>query len=334
MSENVVVLIATANRPESLNHTLQELTFQDTREFSLTIVIVDNGLEYRVRDVVDLHRDRLSLVYEASEISGRSESVNRVLEGLSCDILIFTDDDITPSANWSRNLVRAFREGSDRIACCGPIRPVYPSSVPKWLEDSPLEQIAYAQFMPQQEAGLLPMSVLPFGPNFAVRREAVKGLFFREDLGPSLLNGPLSCDDIQFAGDVRNRYMPLVANGGFFYVPDAVVEHRVRSEQMSDDWIFDRFLSYGRSLVQMRGVPAYLYSPSLLRLRNDDRPEVLIKRQSAEYSFYLGVIQQLEKLNKQDSVEFYLNWLSLHEEYLETLRLGPSGERSKRLLGL
>lgn len=321
----VAVLIATADRDASLATTLEAFKQLNPDSTSFEIVIADNGTTSSSAVVVDTFKQELNIRLVRGPVNSRSQCVNRALSTIDSEVLIFTDDDVTPETQWLNAYTAVFGSQKDAVAVCGPIIPRYPGPCADWILGTPLESTLYARFRPALQSGPLPQGMLPLGPNFAVRRSAITTQTYREDLGPSAKNGPLSCDDIAFVGELRTRYMPLLKGGGFYFSEEAVVHHRIRSEQMATDWIFDRFFNYGRSVSQMKRGLTHFHSPSTLISRGPDDPIVVRNHQAVELSFYLGQIHQLRRLGQLTQVRHVTTWLSQIEENIRSLPLGPLG---------
>lgn len=333
MNEIATILLATADRPQLLRETLTAIAAQERDKFELRIVIADNGLTNCARDIVQDISLTIHTQIVSTGIPGRSKVVNKALASLVGDFVFFTDDDVTPSRRWLADQIELYRQGKDRIAVCGPITPRFPTTpCAAWLSGTPLESIVYARFAPLERSGTLPESILPLGPNFSARRDALTTMRFREDLGPSMENGPLSCDDIDFVSRLRERHMPLFRGGGFYYAASAEVSHRVRPDQMTFESVIDRFLTYGRSMTQMRGRISHFVSPTRLSRMGPSSDITVRNHQSAELSFYLGQIQQLQHLGLLLDSTFVCNWLLKNRECVEQLPLGVLGEKTRATL--
>ena len=155
--------------------------------------------------------------------------------------MVFTDDDVRASSHWLREYRRGCLAYPTIAAFCGPIVPRFAVNPPEWLRTHQYAHLAFGDFQPILPEGLLPLRLLPFGSNFAVRAESIKGMKFREDLGPStagLLN-----DDTEFCKRLRGR------GELFFFLPGAVVEHHIGSERLALDSLMERGFRYGRSTV-------------------------------------------------------------------------------------
>lgn len=329
------ILLATSHRPSILNQTLADIVSVIPNQLSVQIIIASNGSGDREPSppAVDIPAG-VQVICLSFPIAGKAHALNSSIARAEGDLIIFADDDISPSPTWLPALIEGSKDFPDCIAFCGPIEPLLPHPLPTWLSTGPMSQILFAGFTPQSTRGLLSMNVLPLGPNFAVRKHAVIGLKFREDLGPSAQNGNLSLDDVAFVRELRSRWCPLLPNGGFVYLPDYRVQHRIRAEQVSSEWIYERFFNYGRSTVVMKHALTYFTTPSGLTTwtrRSALNAEELF-RLSAEANYYLGQIQQLRHLNKQDDATFIANWLLPCPALDRTVILSRSAETLCRLL--
>ena len=331
MSLSIDLVIATADRPESLAITLAALVDQASELHRFRLVVVDNGdpspTQAVLRSVKDLHS--ILLVHPERH---RANAMNAAWSQLRGDIVVFADDDITPSASWLRSYQELFTEVDQCIVGCGPITPCYPNPCPDWIKDTAFEGVLFARFEPSIGRSPLPLNLLPLGPNFAVRRTALRHIQMKESLGPSLAHGPLSCDDLDLLTELRNRHMPLIAGGGFFFSPSASVLHRVREEQLTGAWIYDRFFNYGRSVVAFRGRVGFFSSPS--PLVRELPGQFRMHHESAELSYYLGQLSQLRAVGDNEGAAFLSEWLSRALKGETKPVLGPLGQRYLNTCGM
>lgn len=187
------------------------------------------------------------------ERAGKSAALNIAVENAHGELLVFTDDDVDFCATWLVKLWRASGAYRKAAGFCGPIKPIYPVSAPLWIRQHPFRVPGFAEFVPSlSEPQLCPF--LPFGPNFAIRAKLSRGMLFRTDLGASETNGPISCEDTEFAARFRENVGP------FWFIPDASVGHRVRTEQLSIAWLVERAFLLGRSLIA-QALPKELCHP-------------------------------------------------------------------------
>jgi glycosyltransferase involved in cell wall biosynthesis len=295
----VSVIIATNRSTSLLDCTLRSLSTMDARGIDWELVMVPNGPQAsECIEHIDKYRRALPIRVFPHETASRSAALNLGMEKALGPLLVFTDDDVIPSNGWLQEINLCASLYKDAILFCGPIIPRYPPGTPDWLPMHPLRVAAFAHFDAGIERGYLPTQYVPFGPNFAVRRECTQGLAYRLDLGPSCDNGPLAMDDTEFVLEVRRRYSPFRRGGGFIYSPAAGVQHQVRPEQLESSWLYTRFFNFGRSAVRRDHLGSYRRMPSLLLdkvLPSSDSGRLEL---AAELNFYLGQLCELRHVDE------------------------------------
>lgn len=263
------LLIATRDRAEQLESTLEKLRQQEVAGLRWELIVIDNGSVDETQAV--LHRaaveSDLPLVFLHEPAPGKSAALNSGLEIARGQLLVFSDDDITPSPQWLAELCRASRQWTEYGVFAGTIDPIYPANLPDWFDTATnYTRGAFAKFRLKQSEGPLAYGVLPFGGNFAVRTGAMNGIRFSTRLGPQ--NGEFAL------GDDLEIVARLFANGERgVYVPSASVSHSIEMHQISVKWLLQRALRVGRGFarlendkesLRMFGVPWYLWSKLLL----------------------------------------------------------------------
>jgi glycosyltransferase involved in cell wall biosynthesis len=237
----VSVLIATRNRAQALRTTLLALVKQFPGYPWEIIVVVSGGTDETPQVLTEL-KPSLPLVELYEPRPGKSLALNQAIGIARGRLLVFTDDDVSPSPKWISELVRAATEYKTATVFCGPITPQLDRPAPDWLFRSRFAAIAFAIFIPPFKDGPLPAPWLPLGPNFAIRASAIRDLRFREDLGPSAAEG-LMCEDVEYMDQFRRR------GDQFVFVPTARVSHRIRSELLDLSSLMERAFMLGRSQV-------------------------------------------------------------------------------------
>lgn len=312
----ISLILATYNRASILEATLSFLAGQLTRELSCEIIIGDNGNTDNTANVIKHFLvPPITGVHLRTEVPGKCEILNRALDIAQGDLVVFTDDDIIPADNWLQELFRAKNSYPKSAIFCGPIYPEFPQDTPAWLTTHPYSVAAYARFDPGCAEGVLPEELIPFGPNFAVRRTALAGQYFRTDLGPSLRNGPLSYDDTDFISRLRETY-PDIA-----FIPTAYVRHRITPNQVTTQWFLERAFNFGRSVVAARRYPSRPRAIMHSEVSESDR-HMLILEEAIRANFYLGQEFQMWLFGCHSFDHFYsreLRSLSIPEDSLSKL---------------
>jgi hypothetical protein len=121
----------------------------------------------------------------------------------------------------------------------GPVLPRWEIPPDRWiLEWVPLGP-TFAVLYPAREGPISPRLV--FGPNMAIRAAAFeKGYRFNENLGPK---GP------HYAMGEETELNLRLAQAGFkaWHCKSAIVHHMIRASQMTQDWVLNKAIPYGRA---------------------------------------------------------------------------------------
>lgn len=248
---DLTVLMPTFNRASVLRKTLEALSQVRVGKLSIELVVIDNGSSDDTQAVLREFANRLPLrqIYEPK--AGKSNALNRALrESTLGDIVLFTDDDVTPDPSWFEAVMAACQRWPDHSVFGGRIDPAWPSGVPvpAWASDKFIQAVAFSAHHISDREGPYPATAEPFGPNFWVRRAALANVRWRSDLGPH----PTRCtlgDESVFLRDLRRKGFPPI------YVPSARVAHRIEAERTTEAALFRRALQSGRGTVHVVGMP-------------------------------------------------------------------------------
>lgn len=256
---DVTVLIATRNRAEPLARTLESLVDQELGDLTWEIVVVDNGSTDETPSVLRAAAKRLPIVAMTEPLAGKSRALNRALEMVRGDLIVFTDDDVEAAPDWVASLVAASGRWPEENVFGGAIIPRFPEGTPQWLQDAdfPHGRWAYSAYVPRPDEG--PTSDTPIGPNMAIRASALEGLRFDETLGPR--------DGDFVMGEEVDLALRMWRRGEMFiFVPDARVTHILADGHLARSNLDERAFRCGRgnarlfpevSNVPLFGIPLY-----------------------------------------------------------------------------
>ncbi len=238
-SQAVTVLFATRNRATALPPVLQCLTRLTPPPGGWRLLIVDNGSTDGTPALLDAYRDRLPLTVLREPRAGKNRALNAALPHLQGTLIVLTDDDVLPRADWLIRLRQAADAHPQAALFGGTVLPHWSRPRPAWLtEDAVPFSVLYAQ--QKHAAGACSCTAI-FGPNMAVRRDVFEaGHRFSESVGP---------DESRrlYAMGGETEFLRRVEAAGYagWFVPEAVVGHIVRPEQLDEGWILQRAYRYG-----------------------------------------------------------------------------------------
>lgn len=251
VDERLDDLIPTLNRGSMPRATLEAMCRVRRGKLAVEFVVIDNGSTDDTAAVLDEFRAKLPLTCLREPAAGKSRALNRALRDVELgDIVLFTDDDVTPDASWFEAIIAASARWPQHSVFGGRIDPVWPTNVavPFWAADRNIQCMAFSAHHISDREGPYPPAADPFGPNYWVRRGALAGLTFREDLGPHPRRRTLG-DETEFLRQLRgNGFQPI-------YCASARVQHRIEPERTSEWAIYRRAFQFGRGAVHVGAMP-------------------------------------------------------------------------------
>ena len=164
------IIVCTYNRAESLRDTLCALKAQQPvpgREWE--VIVVDNNSKDDTRQVVaEYQREWPLLHYEFQSEQGLSHARNHGITAARGEILLFTDDDVLPEADWMEVTLNGL-EKFQADACGGYIAPIWETPPPAWLTERFYGFLAVRTDRSDDYVITEP-SQAPFGANMAFRK--------------------------------------------------------------------------------------------------------------------------------------------------------------------
>lgn len=155
-------------------------------------------------------------------VPGKSRALNKALAEARGELLVFTDDDVTPEPQWLERLVAAARAHPGARVLGGRILPR--GEVPRWVrESSNLQQLLASIHDLGPDDRAYGPGAYPIGPSMAVRRAALGDARWPEQLGPGT-RCPVG-DETVFLSAISAS-----AAADRRYVAGAVVHHEVSAQ--------------------------------------------------------------------------------------------------------
>src|SRR5438876_1377819 len=131
---SLTILIPTYNRAEALSQTLDALVNVDRTEIDCAIVVIDNNFTDNTAEVVKEYETQLPLSYLKEPRPGKNCALNKALRECDLkDIVVFTDDDVTPARNWLQEIVSSVRKRPRIAVFGGKVELMWPDNKqPEW----------------------------------------------------------------------------------------------------------------------------------------------------------------------------------------------------------
>ncbi len=246
---DISVILATYDRDEILRQTLDSFCALEVSELECEFLIVDNACRFATRILVEQYSDLLPITYLEQAKAGKNHALLTAVPLATGSLLVFTDDDVVVEPTW----LRAFWDGVDRWPSChlfgGQIWPCYPAGekIDSAIDlDHPFCKSAYGLASWQEGEGPISAGKI-WGANMAVKRVVIdSGVTFNTDIGPSQKKNYIMGSESTFL------YKAVEQGFSTCYLPEALVHHQIRPEQLQLRWLKGRAERFGRGKALLK----------------------------------------------------------------------------------
>ncbi len=245
----ISVLIATRDRCEPLRETLEALCLLERPQGGWQLVVIDNGSRDRTAETLHSFQGRLPLSVLNEPRPGKNAALNTALGNLAGDIVVFTDDDVTPNPDWLQAMRAVADIQTEASMIGGVVKASWEAEPPEWLLKSVPLSPNFAVTDAHPDGPVNPRLV--FGPNMAIRATVFdSGYRFNEQMGPH--------GEVYAQGGETELLIRLGNNGHTaWHTTSAIVQHRIRATQLQRSWLLHRAVRFGRGEHRL----ARLHSP-------------------------------------------------------------------------
>lgn len=280
----LTVLMATYNGADTLPTVLGAYCQLESPAGGWKLVVVDNGSTDSTKDTIGTFAPRLPLRYVFEPQRGKNAALNTGLAYLEGDLIILTDDDAVPRADWLTQLRAVADSRPDFSVFGGTVLPQWEVEPESWITNLVQLIPVFALTDPSWEEGPTnPRRV--FGLNSAYRASIFEaGFRFDTSIGPA---GP------SYAMGSETELNLRLAKAGFsaWHCKHAEVRHLIRKEQMTRKWILRRAFRFGRGFYRLEmkdtigsptrvlGIPRYFFREIIEQMRRSAGAR--LKRDSA-----------------------------------------------------
>ncbi len=226
----MAVLIPTCNNNQLLDRTLGAVA-KGVLPDPARVIVVENGGENGAREVVEARQDSLPVEYRYVEWGNKSNALNKALEELTDELVVFLDDDVRFGPDLFQEYARRSAVHGPGTFFGGPVDCDYEKAVPEWLQE----------FLPGSVTGWTLGSEekeiqdpLFLGFNWAAFTNDLKSAGgFDPNFGPG--------SPIGSTGQETDMQLRLLAKGARArFLPGARVWHYVRAVQADPSWCLRR----------------------------------------------------------------------------------------------
>jgi len=302
---NITAAICTYNRYDTLAKAIVSLTHQSLPDDRFEIIVVDNSPDHgRSLEISEDFDEIPNLKWIVEKTQGLSNARNVATANATAPLIAFMDDDAIASPSWLDKLAGAFVQfGEHANMAGGRVDPLWGAPRPHWLADDLLGFVSVVDW-----GGITRFAGKDewvAGTNVAFRVDALKDAGgFSPNLGRTGSGHSLLSND---ENDVIAR---MGAKGGrLIYVPDAVVEHLVPAERLTQTWFrrrvawqaasdylldpvrqFNQASSYWNGVMDYYArLPPKFRNPRGLYVHQGD-PEMFRMQISALYNFTIALL--------------------------------------------
>lgn len=304
----LTVLLATRNRSRVFASVLESFCQLRPPSSGWKLLVVDNGSTDQTGRTIASFANRLPLQSLTEPKPGKNFALNAGLALVEGDLVVLTDDDVFPHADWLVELRSAADTQPDFSMFGGSVVPRWEVPPPSWIEWAD-HGAAYAITDPAWKEGPITPDCI-WGPNMAVRAKV-----FQSDVRFNPFMGPRGSNYLQGGDTELTRRLHQLGHKAW-HVRKAVVEHFIRKEQLDKAWVMRRAIRHGRGEFRLGqteelysrkllwGVPRYLYRKLYQEAREmtkawlTHRPEDLF-RSHWRFNYVRGQIQEGRALSQE-----------------------------------
>lgn len=247
MTPRWTIGICTWNSVDLLQGTLEtiyQLPELETSPQAVEVLVVNNGSTDTTVELLQEFATRPGFRFVLETRLGHTHARNRLVQEAKGDFLLWTDSDVLVPKHWLSAYQSATQDHPSASFWGASIVPVFLGRKPIWLtRNYPLLAGCFAHKELGDTAMALSSKQLPYGANFAVRRDVAQEYLFDAELG----RRGSGC----VGEDERDFLLRIIQDGHEgWWVPDAAVQHLIPASRMTLDYIAKYFA--GQAVVQWK----------------------------------------------------------------------------------
>ena len=282
----VSVILATYRCEQILRRTLESFCGLRTEGLQWELFVVDNAGSDATTELARDFDKRLPLQLLIQTTPGKNHALNTAVPVARGELLVFTDNDVIVDPEWLTELVCGAERQPEFDIFAGRILPDFPDGTglpPDIPHDHFFIRSALGIADWAQDEGPIKAGHV-WGANMAVRAHLFReGRSFDTSVGPSPGNSYIPGSETSFT-------KPAAASGSkCYYLPQALVHHQIRPEQLTLGWIAGRAFRAGRGeatrnfppahyLKNVLGIPVFLFKNMAIHLVRGFFSRVLHRR--------------------------------------------------------
>jgi glycosyltransferase involved in cell wall biosynthesis len=244
----LTILLTTLNGGGTIGRTLAAFAKLRRPASPWRLIVVDGGSTDRTLPLIDRYRGALPVTVLRDATPGPWAGLNRALRLARHGLVVFTDDDVVPEADWLRNFEAAAAARTAFALFAGRTLPLWERAPPAWILDAVDLAASYGIHRDRAE-GPCPAYLL-YGANMAIRAEAIGATAFDHAYGAYEGGRFQLCGETDFV-----RRLARQGHEAWF-CRDAVLRHWIPCRHMRAEWLLRRAADFGRGQCRVDGDPA------------------------------------------------------------------------------
>jgi len=244
MRVSVVICTHTLERYEDCRAAAESVLGQTHDDIELVLVSDGNEAVYEQFEADFGDRNDV-LTHCNDENVGLLESRNNGAKRATGEVVAFVDDDAVAAEDWAGKLVAAYEADQSRKAVGGRMVPAWVAGKPCFLpsEFYWLVGVTNRGFGPDGDPDQAGEVRNTFGSNISFRRDVFLDLGgFEDDIGGRQGEKNLQGGETELCARLQTDY-----GVGVYYVPDALVAHKIFDYRTDPGWLVDRAFWQGYS---------------------------------------------------------------------------------------
>ena len=300
------IIVCTYNRADSLSETLDAIKAQlIPPNVNWELIVVDNNSKDHTKQVVEKAQSNFKTIrYIFENKQGLSNARNRGISVAEGDVILFTDDDVLPEADWLEQTLLGLNKYQAK-ACGGYISPIWETSPPNWLSEHFYGFLALRTNR-NDDYIITQASDAPFGANMAFRREVFEELGFFDTSRGRKGNSLASGEDGEFFQRILSAGLTTV------FIGKSRVHHKIEKFRLTKKYFRRWRFETSRNIAESCGIegarrlfniPLYIFHQflwSLIRMswaRFSCSSDEAFRRELIVFHF-LGLMQGLYRSQK------------------------------------
>jgi hypothetical protein len=240
----ITVVLATYNGGEKLRLTLESFTKLVSPPGGWKLVVVDNASTDATANILESFKNSLPLTTIYCGEPGKNAALNAAISQFEGDLVVNTDDDVIAQPHWLNMIETAARHYPNYAIFSGQVRHFWQKKPPTWLRQLAKEGRAFAGTDSERTAGEIPPDHVK-GPNVVFRSFLYEQYRYPLGIGPD-------GSSYYAKGSETSLLRRLSADGyRIMYIPEAMVQHIVRPDQIGVIPVLSRSFQIGRGKMRL-----------------------------------------------------------------------------------